>query len=1123
MAYRNEEDIALAATLKGASTRNGSGNGLPRPVHHLQQQYQQQQDAQALYHQHSTASHSTTVSAHAYVTPSASPEQQHIALGKRHRSDDRGWSRHTSDAGGSAGDPAPRGEGEQQQQSYKFPASAIFRRCSPVNSAPSTGAGRYWHNGSAIAAQQSVLLPHSTTTASGQMGATGGMSYESEDESGASEEEEELSLQQRQQQKKQSRSHEQQQQRSASARTNPSSGSGNATNKVQKACVNCRRAKTRCVNVDSKPPCERCKVMKQLCKFRLRSDDENWRDKTDVMLGRLTDAVEGLLSQQQGTGMVVGMAPSHTIPGVHLGHAAQAPIGHQAGMYWPHHPQNAAGHSFQDSGSHDPGRSAGAYHLAAMGYPSSASPHALNFSVAAEEAPLPPYTHLSQIGPITTLSSALGIHAANHRVVSLSQEINHTGAVPPPGAASGAASLPAAMPLRQPPIVGAGIMATQLPGASSNHSGTAPPVAGGAGEMGAPPASDGLSHGKTNSAGGASSDGLSHHDGISAVESKVLERSSGSASIAVPINVRPVMHLHQRSDSAPSKQNASAGAGAGADTIAHRPSSASATSASASAAGAAAHEPRVFIEPSYTLAQVLKSETPERVSSLTSTRWIIGGKAWENYARPAEHVGRDDPRLNAVSMGLVPLERARQLFIFFANHHFPHCFGFPTFPASENMTPVIIASILGVASLHNSSAAKYFEGLKAYMISAVKPEEAASLAVDQELDPEMGIGVEEITGACVFASWIGGELGWQMSRVARWWTLAYLRLFSRRNEATLGEALSILPPFRNIDEADRLRVWLMAYVSEAHSCLINERKGLLEREDAKEYMSELRRALMREREGGDRLDETRTKAESVAEGKVFEYELPPADRQLLAHTELAHILTRAQDLCMDLRSRIASGEPRVHAASRLEGWIASADMLVAEWDGWFHDLERWRLEAGLLDDLSSSSAIAADVTICFHLSRAFLGSLALEYTISPHLIGQSGAVGASKLETAQSKLLTDAKMSALVACDLLLDDIVAWTSRLAYLPAFYHFMIGHAGGLLLLLVQRKWRFLLASESRKIVTVVERLVHAYSYQISIHSAAQSSEYVAAQHPAEENVTALSRALLAIKTRSSNCRQ
>lgn len=279
---------------------------------------------------------------------------------------------------------------------------------------------------------------------------------------------------------------------------------------------------------------------------------------------------------------------------------------------------------------------------------------------------------------------------------------------------------------------------------------------------------------------------------------------------------------------------------------------------------------------------------------------------------------------------------------------YPHCFGFPTFPASEHMTPLIISGLLAVASLHSGNYTNLFEGLKADIVTAIKPDQAMQLTPDQELDPEIGIGVEEITGACLFATWLGGELGWQIARVARWWTLAYLRLFSRRNEATLGEALTILPPFRNIEEADRLRVWLMAYVTEAHTCLINERKGLLEREDAREYTLELRRVLEKKKEAGTNgADGAKV---SVPGSATYDGGLPPSDRHLIGHTEMANVLLKAQEICIDLRRALAAGQPLIPAGETpTDGWIASADFMMKEWDQWMHRLERWRLEIGLME------------------------------------------------------------------------------------------------------------------------------------------------------------------------------
>ena len=344
-------------------------------------------------------------------------------------------------------------------------------------------------------------------------------------------------------------------------------------NKVQKACVNCRRAKTKCVNFNSEPPCERCKQMKQACKFRLRSDDENWRDKTDDMLGRLTEAVEGLL---QHTTAQAQRAPAPVPPplgaagGPMYGSPYLAP--QTAGLPPRPYPVPVSPRGMPIGGMGGPNGN----HF----YPSSAPPYATTFAT----------------GP-SGLGTALGIHSSS----------------PKPSGGSGVPSL----------------------GLSPNAASTPPAQSLAAGNVAF---ATGRSPGATSAA--------SPSHGAMPPPSSTVSRIGG------------VRHPHSNS--------LGAGAGNG-----HAPGSASSTPTAGgltpSGAAAIAATKRMrgngYMEPSYTLSQVLRSETPDRIASLSATRWVMGGTEWENYARPAEHIGRDDPRLNALSMGLVPADRARQLFI----------------------------------------------------------------------------------------------------------------------------------------------------------------------------------------------------------------------------------------------------------------------------------------------------------------------------------------------------------------------------------------------------------------------------------------------------------------------------
>ena len=360
-------------------------------------------------------------------------------------------------------------------------------------------------------------------------------------------------------------------------------GSGQASAKPQKACVNCRRSKVKCINLNAEPPCQKCKETGQLCKFQLRSDDYEWRDRTEAMIGRLSDAVEGLVSAQQQH--FQQMQVQHQ----DITKSARMPVGSS--------PRNTM------------------YQSPVLGAPTS----------------LPP--------PSTQAALATSIYAGG------------TG--------------PAVMGFSHPrsPSNSTGSAMAPSPGAHSNHS------AGGGG-------------------GGPGMNGSS-----SAMLPPLL--SSGPAlRNALPAPVAPGHHRHGRSPSftsgrphhMPGSSSAPSGLAAAArvpsiptsqpvphqsphrnsvDTFAKhwlRPQVSPELSSSSAQQHPLASK-ACQIDPSYTLSQVLKSETPEKVASLTPTRWIVGGSEWENYARPVEVVGRDDPRLNAIGMGLIPADRARWLFI----------------------------------------------------------------------------------------------------------------------------------------------------------------------------------------------------------------------------------------------------------------------------------------------------------------------------------------------------------------------------------------------------------------------------------------------------------------------------
>lgn len=253
--------------------------------------------------------------------------------------------------------------------------------------------------------------------------------------------------------------------------------------------------------------------------------------------------------------------------------------------------------------------------------------------------------------------------------------------------------------------------------------------------------------------------------------------------------------------------------------------------------------------PQHALDQIMPSPVLSYVCSNQSTfyiqeystgiRWMMGNTT--SYAKANLSIGRSDPRMNAISIGLVPMEKAKALFVFFAEKMQPHSFGFPTYPANEQMTPVIISSLLMVSTLFDPSSRQYHTALRQDCLASIKPEQEVTAV--SPLDPELGIGVEEIVGACLASTWLGGDLAWRIARVVRWWAIGYLQHFEipSRN-VTLGECLTILPPFRHIDLIEKLRIWLAAYVAEAQQSFIFDRPSLVPSQNPTAYV-EVRRPL----------------------------------------------------------------------------------------------------------------------------------------------------------------------------------------------------------------------------------------------------------------------------------------
>lgn len=281
------------------------------------------------------------------------------------------------------------------------------------------------------------------------------------------------------------------------------------------------------------------------------------------------------------------------------------------------------------------------------------------------------------------------------------------------------------------------------------------------------------------------------------------------------------------------------------------------------------------------------------------------------------------------------------------------------------MTPLIISSLLMVASAHEPSSTHFYSPLLAEVLSAIKPDE--EVTEDKSLDPELGIGVEEITGACLAASWMGGEVAWRVSRIARWWALRYLSHFDvpQPRSVTLGECLQILPTFRSIDQVDKMRIWLMAYTTEAQQSYMHDRPALTPGISPDHYIQALRSAFTEGRvidpqTGVDHALSPRG-ATGTSIGKV-----PEADRMLTAHAGLMFILAGARSRLREMRwrwgrerererEREVAGHHPLGVEELRATQIAEGDELQNAWKSWMRNLDVFWIEAGLFEGESELS------------------------------------------------------------------------------------------------------------------------------------------------------------------------
>ncbi len=204
------------------------------------------------------------------------------------------------------------------------------------------------------------------------------------------------------------------------------------------------------------------------------------------------------------------------------------------------------------------------------------------------------------------------------------------------------------------------------------------------------------------------------------------------------------------------------------------------------------------------------------------------------YRYPDASLGSNDPRLDAVRLGILSSHEARSLFSLYAKRIEPFAFGFPDFPASSELTPVLLSAIATVASRYSHADSRERQlRLRADVLDRTLP--YAPSTAEDEFNPESGIGTEEVVGACIWSAYDASPDAWRVARAARWWSEKYSYESGPHAGLTVGEMVAILPPVRPVNMQDRVRVWLSAFLAELHQCEIHDKQPIMQLVDPAQY------------------------------------------------------------------------------------------------------------------------------------------------------------------------------------------------------------------------------------------------------------------------------------------------
>lgn len=445
------------------------------------------------------------------------------------------------------------------------------------------------------------------------------------------------------------------------------------------------------------------------------------------------------------------------------------------------------------------------------------------------------------------------------------------------------------------------------------------------------------------------------------------------------------------------------------------------------------------------------------------------------------------------------------------------------------MTPLIIAAITTVASLHEPTCRQHHGLLKADVLAAIPNHD---IVEGRPLDPELGIGVEEITAACIASTWLGGEEGFTLARLARWWTLEYLRHYdlntpgpSGNRALTLGEALTILPPYRNIDHSVKLRLWLESYIVDAQQCFMRGREPMAAGQSVSQYCESLRSSYS-----------SRSSSSGGSGPGNGPVRLSQPDRQLVGHAAILEILTEARRAEERFEYNEANSNGHLTGGAHEDVIRERLTQILCHMEA----ADQWKERCREDEDMSAATPSSMDLTFIYALTRAYIGSGALSLPSTYVGTSPGGTVMGhhSSCTSSQVSVVSWAKEAALAALELACEKKGrGFGDRMVAMPTWYHFLLSHVVGFLLQLIQRKYRFLLAREARTILSTVETFVQLYIFEINSHIyQAPSAMYLgplnaetgeptcrppppgAGRHPASGGAELMARALAHVKAQS-----